>query len=66
MKATRLRKSFRDLSVTLKITTAVAMGVLVAVVTGHGLKDPEAITTRATAPVGIAPTYAAFEAAVKL
>jgi threonine synthase len=39
---------------------------VVAVVTGHGLKDPDAITTRAAAPVVIAPTYAAFEAAVKL
>ena len=34
MKATPARKNFRDLSVTLKITTAVALGVLVAVVTG--------------------------------
>ncbi len=30
---------------------------MVAVITGHGLKDPDAITTRATAPLVIGPVF---------
>jgi methyl-accepting chemotaxis protein len=50
MKATRSRKSFRDLSVTLKISTAVALGVLVAAVTGVvGLNALSAASDRTAA-----------------
>src|ERR1700710_108430 len=50
MKATPARKNFRDLSVTLKISTAVALGVLVAVVTGLvGLNALSAASDRTAA-----------------
>jgi threonine synthase len=40
--------------------------VVVAVVTGHGLKDPDAITTRAAPPTVIGPQYEELEAVVRL
>ncbi len=39
---------------------------VVAVITGHGLKDPDAITSRAAAPTVIGPRYEDLESIVRL
>jgi threonine synthase len=44
---------------------AVSGGVVVAVVTGHGLKDPEAVTGRAKPPEAISASLAALEEVIK-